>query len=96
MALGLKAGVARWRAQLGAAKVEPLDIVASDLRTWRVGDADAQANTVTTNSYELFRALFGRRSRTQVEAWNWTSDPAAYLEVELPYPFSWAAAALDD
>ena len=96
MALGLKAAVARWRGELGSAGVPPLDMVANDMRTWRVGDPDAAAQTVTTTGYELFRALFGRRSRAQVEAWDWSGDPAVYLDVDLPYPFRWAATAVED
>lgn len=95
MALGLKAAVARWRAELGAAGVAPLD-VATDLRTWRIGDPDTAAQTVTTTGHELFRALFGRRSRAQVEAWEWSCDPAPYLDVGLPYPFRWAGTTIED
>ena len=96
VSLGLKAAVARWRAKLAAADVPPLDVVAADMRTWRVGDPDAAAETVTTTGYELFRALFGRRSRTQVEAWDWSCDSAVYLAAGLPYPFHWAASSIED
>ena len=96
MTLGLKAAIARWRAELGAARTPPLDVSASDMRTWRIGEHDAEAATVTTTGYELFRALYGRRSRSQVEAWEWSVDPAQYLDVGLPYPFSWAEEALED
>ena len=74
----------------------PLDIVATDLRTWRVGDAEASAESVETTGYELFRALFGRRSRAQIEGWTWSCDPSAYLDVGLPSPFRFAATAIDD
>jgi len=96
MALGLKAAVARWRAELRTAEVPPLDIVATDMRTWRVGMADNATNTVTTTGHELFRFLFGRRSRDQVEAWDWSCDPSIYLDVGLPYPFQWAGSDLVD
>ena len=96
MALGLKAAIARWRHELGAAGVEPLDVVATDMRTWRVGDHEAPANTVTTTAYELFRALYGRRSRAQVEQWAWNTDSAGYLDVPLPYPFRWATSDIED
>ncbi len=96
VSLGLKAAVARWRVELGAAGVPPLDVVATDMRTWRIGYPDAAAQVVTTTGYELFRALFGRRTRTQVEAWGWDCDPAIYLDVGLPYPFSWAGTAFAD
>lgn len=96
VAIGIKTAVARWRAELGAAGVPPLDIVATDLRTWRVGDPDARAARVETTGYELFRALFGRRSRAQVESWAWSADPARYLDVDLPFPFRWAEIDLVD
>lgn len=100
MALGLKAGVARWRSELTAAGVPALDIVATDLRQWRVGPTDTEADTeavsVTTSAYELFRALFGRRSRSQIESWDWSDDPGVYLDVGLPQPFHWAATDLAD
>ncbi len=96
LAMGLKTAIARWRAELGAAGVPPLDIVATDLRTWRVGDADAPAERVEATAYDLFRALFGRRSRSQAEAWTWSTDPAPYLDVGLPFPFRWATTDLVD
>jgi uncharacterized protein (TIGR03083 family) len=96
MALGLKAAVARWRVELGAAGVPPLDVVATDMRTWRVGDPDAAAHVVTTTGYELFRGLFGRRTRAQVEASGWSCAPDTYLDVGLPYPFRWATTPLQD
>ena len=96
MTLGLKAAIARWRAELGAANVPPLDVIATDMRTWRIGDPDAASHHVTTTGYELFRALFGRRTRAQVEAWDWSCDPAPYLDVGLPYPFRWAVTPVED
>ncbi|MEM7275063.1 MAG: maleylpyruvate isomerase family mycothiol-dependent enzyme [Actinomycetota bacterium] len=96
MTLGLKAAIARWRAELGAAGVPPLDVVASDLRTWRVGPAGEPAATVTTTANELFRGLFGRRSLQQAQAWDWRGDPQPYLAVPLPYPFRWAEQDLID
>jgi uncharacterized protein (TIGR03083 family) len=91
LALGLKAAIARWRSELSAAGVPPLDVIATDQRTWRIGDPDdSSAATVTTTGNELFRALFGRRSRSQVEAWDWSADPSVYLDVPLPSPFRWA------
>lgn len=95
-ALGLKAAIARWRGELGAASLPPLDVIATDLRTWRIGDPDVEAQSVSTTGYELFRALFGRRSRSQVEAWDWSGDPSAYLDVPLPYPFRWAETPVEE
>ncbi len=100
VALGLQAAIGRWRLELGAAEVAPLDVVASDLRTWQVGDpearADQAAETVTTAAYELFRALYGRRSRAQMEAWTWSGDSSIYLDVGLAYPFSRPESDLED
>lgn len=33
---------------------------------------------VHTTSYELFRALFGRRSPSQIAAWTWTTSPSLW------------------
>jgi uncharacterized protein (TIGR03083 family) len=46
---------------------------------WVVGPGEPAA-TVTTDSYELFRALFGRRSDAQVLAWDWEGDGKPYLD----------------
>lgn len=43
------------------------------------GEGDPVA-TVRAPEFELFRALAGRRSRGQVEAFAWQGDPAAYVE----------------
>lgn len=96
VALGLKAGVARWRGQLADAGATPLDIVAPGLRTWRVGEQDGSAPTVTVEGYDLFRALYGRRSRAQIEAWEWSVDPTPYLDAGLPFPFRWADVDIVD
>ncbi len=96
LALALQGGVSRWRQELSAAGVAPLDVVANDVRTWRVGDHDADAESVTTTGHELWRGLFGRRTRAQVESWEWTCDPAPYLDVGLPFPFRWSARPLAD
>ncbi len=98
--LGLKAAISRWRAQLSSATdaVGPLDVVAADKRTWRIGGPEAVAagGSVTTTGYELFRALFGRRSRSQVEGWDWTCDSTPYLDAGLPFPFRWSDIDLRD
>ncbi|HET6817820.1 MAG TPA: maleylpyruvate isomerase N-terminal domain-containing protein [Mycobacteriales bacterium] len=39
------------------------------------------AATVSGREFDLFRALAGRRSRAQVEAFDWIGDPAPYLDV---------------
>ena len=44
------------------------------------GDGEPAA-TVRASEFELFRALAGRRSRAQVERFDWTGDPTPYLDV---------------
>lgn len=41
----------------------------------------APAATVSSREFDLFRALGGRRSRAQVAAFDWSGDPAPYLDV---------------
>ena len=60
------------------------------LRSWNVGEPGDGDLRVSAEPYELFRGLFGRRSRRQIETWNWTGDPTEVLEVGLPTPFTWA------
>jgi hypothetical protein len=36
---------------------------------------------VAVDGYELLRAVLGRRSRAQVEAWPWTAEPGAHLDL---------------
>jgi uncharacterized protein (TIGR03083 family) len=38
------------------------------------------AVTVTATEFELFRAVAGRRSRSQVAGYDWDGDPAAHLD----------------
>ena len=96
-ALGLKAGVARWRRHLADHGAPPLLVEVTGGRVWPIGDTDGgEVCRVQTSEYELFRALFGRRSRDQVAAWSWSREPDAYLDVGLPSPFDWAEQPLDD
>jgi uncharacterized protein (TIGR03083 family) len=39
------------------------------------------AATVSATEFDLFRTLAGRRSRAQVEAFDWSGDPTPYLDV---------------
>lgn len=100
VALGVQGVVGRWRGSLTDAGAAPLDVVATDLRTWAVGDPSRRelgpVGTVTTTAYELFRALYGRRSRAQMETWDWTTDPAPYLDAGLPFPFARSDVDLED
>ncbi len=35
---------------------------------------------VTVDTYDLSRAIFGRRSRAQIESWDWTGSPGQFAE----------------
>lgn len=60
-----------------------LSIITPD-GTYQLGTGSPVAE-VRTTSYELFRALFGRRTAEQIQAWNWaTPEHAAMWSVELP------------
>ncbi|GAB2609155.1 maleylpyruvate isomerase family mycothiol-dependent enzyme [Kribbella endophytica] len=42
-------------------------------------DSDGPAAEVSVDTYELFRAIFGRRSAAQIRSWAWSSPEAAEL-----------------
>ena len=46
-----------------------------------VGRDDEPEATLTAPRYEIFRGLSGRRSRGQVAAFDWSTDPAPYLDL---------------
>lgn len=46
---------------------------------YRIGNGDTEAS-VQVDTYELSRAVFGRRSRAQIEAWNWAGEPGEFAE----------------
>ena len=91
VALALKGSIARWREVLGATSLGTLVVRAPDLREWWIGThEDPEATVVEAPSYEVFRALSGRRSEAQVRAWSWSADASPYLAAGLPYPFRFA------
>ena len=95
--LALRGSIGRWRQHLGAAEVTSLHLQTVDARDWWIGTPDdPRAVTVRIPAYEVFRALAGRRSETQVRAWEWSADPGPYLGAGLPYPFHWSAEDLRD
>ena len=51
---------------------------------WVVGDG-APVATVTAPAFELFRALSGRRSLTQIREFDWEGDPREFLDVISPF-----------
>lgn len=44
-------------------------------QTWNCGSGEP-AMHLNADGYELFRAMFTRRSRRQIRAWNWTPEPS--------------------
>lgn len=48
-------------------------------REYRLGSGDHQA-TAQVDTHELSRAVFGRRSRAQIKAWDWTGPPGQFPE----------------
>jgi uncharacterized protein (TIGR03083 family) len=61
-----------------------LSIVTPD-GTYQLGSGDPVAEA-RTSSYELFRAVFGRRSDAQVRSWTWSSPEHADLwSPEIPH-----------
>lgn len=94
--VGTKSGIARWRPVLADAGLPPLRINVPTDRDWWLGAPSADAVVLEVDAYELFRLLYGRRSRAQVEAFDWSADPEPYLDAGLSYPFRWADRALVD
>jgi hypothetical protein len=52
----------------------------NDDSDWVCGLGDAEV-TGTATTMEWFRALFGRRSRTQVLTYEWRGDPQPYFDL---------------
>lgn len=65
------------KAKLREAGVAPLRVM-SGRADWVIGD-DEPAATVQMPEYELARAVLGRRSLSQLRAYDWEGDPEPYL-----------------
>lgn len=52
---------------------------------WVLG-TDPQVTTLAVGRFELFRALGGRRSATQIRSMAWSTPPDAVLDLLSPYP----------
>lgn len=68
----------------GSAGLPPLRVRTPE-REWVLGDG-APAATVAGDAFELFRALSGRRARSQLLDLGWDGDPVPYVAVLSPYP----------
>lgn len=65
---------------LKQAGVPPLAISATDTDFAFTAGVGEPAASVRAAEFEFFRAFAGRRSRRQVEAYDWDGDPAPYLD----------------
>lgn len=52
---------------------------------WELGEGEPEVS-VTVEPFELFRALSGRRSITQVARWKWDGDPGPYFGLISIFP----------
>ncbi|HEV2368609.1 MAG TPA: hypothetical protein VGR90_01960, partial [Acidimicrobiales bacterium] len=57
----------------------PLRVVCEDLDA-RVGPGEGDTLTLRTTRFEAFRWRLGRRSRAQMERFDWSADPAPVLD----------------
>jgi uncharacterized protein (TIGR03083 family) len=46
---------------------------------YEIGEGEP-ASEAKADSYELFRAVYGRRSADQIAAWGWSGEPGAWLQ----------------
>jgi hypothetical protein len=76
--------ILRLHERLQSARVDGLRVLAGETE-WIVGSREPAA-TLTTDPFTLFRVLFGRRSRGQLEALSWTTDPEPYIGVLGQHP----------
>jgi uncharacterized protein (TIGR03083 family) len=68
------------RLAIRAAGLPALDLRAADTDFQMVaGDGDP-AGSLSAPEFELFRALSGRRGRRQIAAYDWSADPAPWLD----------------
>jgi len=59
--------------------------IRSGNQEWELGEGEPGA-TVSVEPFELFRALAGRRSITQVAQWKWDGDPGPYFGLMSVFP----------
>jgi uncharacterized protein (TIGR03083 family) len=62
----------------------PTFVIRAGSREWTIGQAEPIA-TVSADPFELARAASGRRSMSQLRAYDWTGDPEPVLHMFYPY-----------
>lgn len=96
VALSIKTGISMWRPVVAAAGSPTVQVRMAGLRDYWLGrPEDPDALVLEAAPDDVFRLLYGRRSRRQVEALSWSADPSPVLDAGLPFPFSWAEHDLD-
>lgn len=65
---------------------EPVEVI-GDSGKWVLGQGEPKI-TLRASDYDLVRALLGRRSRAQVEAMDWSGDPAPILDHLVVFSYS--------
>lgn len=55
--------------------------VVTELGTFVAGSADGPPVRLEAPAFEVFRAVLGRRSEAQIRGYDWSTEPAAHLEV---------------
>jgi uncharacterized protein (TIGR03083 family) len=53
-------------------------------RTYMLGTGEPSVSVDVPHAYELWRAMFGARSKRQMASWRWSADPQPYLDT-LPF-----------
>jgi hypothetical protein len=66
--------------RLGEAGPGPIEIVTDHGSVMVGADRGGPPTRLDVSDFELFRAVFGRRSRAQLAALTWTGDPSPYLD----------------
>ncbi len=70
--------------RLLAGQLPALRIAAGD-QEWVIGTGEPAATVTAPDTFELLRALIGRRSVTQVAGWKWEGEAGPYLGVFAPW-----------
>jgi uncharacterized protein (TIGR03083 family) len=98
--LALRGTMSRWSDVLHEAGTPGLLVHSPDGPNWSLArrDDDRRFGVVEVEAptYELFRALAGRRTSAEVRAWHWSDDPGPFVQAGLPYPFRWSSRPMTD
>jgi hypothetical protein len=97
--LEVRTGDSSWRVGTGDPPAgEPDAAIAAALASAETQPCPDRPPTgrVTTEPFELFRALTGRRSAAQVRRFDWSVDPDPYLALFDLWPFTLRAADLTE